>query len=416
MIRKNKDKLILPCIRGIVGDWVYYLSTMNSSQISNWVEPSKNIKEAKSLNDYLQRTLKKREKEIASYLIENKHRFFNSILIGVYGGLPDWIEFDIVKTGKKLSIDMDTIKNTMGLLIFKGNESMFAIDGQHRVKGIDKAIELTNLHGNSSGVHSDYYPIIFLAHIDNSAGKIRTRRLFSDINRKAKPIPKKDFVIIDEEDISAIVARKIYANNKYFKKGLLIDIESDTSNLDKDDINNFTNLVTLHTIIKRLSVLYNKDKTKKDWHEKNVNSLYKVSSNFFDFIFMHINHYKDYFVNNSLSLKEARINNSYLLFRPIGLILIARLYVHFTKSENLSIFKDNINKISFILPKSPLNKILWNNGIMEAASKNQTLAYNLCLYLLGEKTPRKSIEDIVSDLRFITKNDNAKLPKKIKIN
>jgi len=65
------------------------------------------------------------------------------------------------------------------------------------------------------------------------------------------------------------------------------------------------------------------------------------------------------------------------------------------------------------MPDSPFNRILWNNGKMEADSKNQTLAYNLSLYLFREKVPRKTIRELTSDFRNITKNDSASLPEQI---
>src|SRR5690554_3177796 len=89
----NKSKLILPCVRGQIGDWIYYSSYMSSSQIVEWLKPAKDIREAKSLDEELQRTLRARAREIAKYLFTRESRFFNSIVIGVYGGLPDWHEF-----------------------------------------------------------------------------------------------------------------------------------------------------------------------------------------------------------------------------------------------------------------------------------------------------------------------------------
>ena len=41
--------------------------------------------------------------------------------------------------------------------------------------------------------------------------------------------------------------------------------------------------------------------------------------------------------------------------------------------------KHNINKVSFVFPNSPFNKIVWNNGKMETRSKNQNLVIEICL-------------------------------------
>ena len=47
-----------PCLRGVMGDWVYYSTLMNAQQIKARILKAKDIREAKGLDDYLQRDLK----------------------------------------------------------------------------------------------------------------------------------------------------------------------------------------------------------------------------------------------------------------------------------------------------------------------------------------------------------------------
>ena len=180
-----KEKLILPTLRGCVGDWVYYSSLMNASQISSWIETAKNIREAQSLEEVLQRDLQKRIKNIAKYIKSDESRFFNSIIVGVFDGIPNWVEFEFPTEAKKIIGDNklnENIKKSMGLLIFEGNEKMFAIDGQHRVEGIKEALK------NSNNNLDDEYSIIFIAHTDDKLGMKRSRKLFSDINKNVLPV------------------------------------------------------------------------------------------------------------------------------------------------------------------------------------------------------------------------------------
>jgi len=131
--------------------------------------------------------IKAKEEQISKYLLTKEQRFFNSIIVGVYNGLPDWVEFDISAKIKKLNIKTaKNINESMGLLIFHGDEKMFAIDGQRRVAGID----IANKNDKKKILKEDNFPVIFLAHIDNTKGRKRTRRLFSDINKNTKPKPE----------------------------------------------------------------------------------------------------------------------------------------------------------------------------------------------------------------------------------
>lgn len=63
------EQLILPCLRGVLGDWVYYSSLMTAQQIAKYIKPVKDIREAKRLDEILQRDLKSRRTAIAKYLL-----------------------------------------------------------------------------------------------------------------------------------------------------------------------------------------------------------------------------------------------------------------------------------------------------------------------------------------------------------
>ncbi len=52
-----KKKMIIPCVRGVQGDWVYYSAVMDAKQISDWVEAAKDIKVAKSLLKFKRESL-----------------------------------------------------------------------------------------------------------------------------------------------------------------------------------------------------------------------------------------------------------------------------------------------------------------------------------------------------------------------
>lgn len=401
-------KLILPCLRGVVGDWVYYSTLMTAEQISTWIKTAKDIREAKSLDEELQRDLKERKKQIAQYLLYDKSRFFNSIIVGIFEGIPDWREFDLSKAQKEYADQFKTeyFKESLGLMVFNGSEKMFAIDGQHRVAGI----QLAHSKDSVGIINDDQYSIIFVAHIDDAQGMKRTRKLFSDINKNAKPVAKRDKIIIDEQDITSIVTRRVFAESKYFNKGKLISL-SEQTNLEADDIIHFTNITNLFDVITILKRIYKIPKNTNEWDEENVLAFKKIVFEFLDLIFNNKQEYKDFFILKTKKLNELRENNSYLLFRPVGFTLIAKLYVAFAKKKELPYFINNINKISYIFPDSPFNKIIWNQGKMDVKGSTQTLMVDLSIYLLNKYTG--STYELLKRLRDITKNDYIELPSKL---
>lgn len=405
----NDQKIVLPSLRGVIGDWVFYNSLMSASQIAQLIQPAKNIREAEALDEILQRDLKDRKKAIAKYLLSNESHFFNSIVAGVWDEVPDWIEFKFGQSDQlKLNEEqLKDLKESMGFLVFSGKEKIFAIDGQHRVAGIQIAV------GEKKAdelIGSDQYSVIFVAHVDNEGGRKRTRKLFSDINKNAKPVAEGDKIKIDEEDLNAIVTRRLYAQYPHFKSGSIISL-TESAKLESQDNQNFTNLLGLNSVNKILRKLFKKKAKTKEWEEENVVEFQKIATEFYDFVISNVTDYNNYFIKKSLTIEDARKNNKYLLFRPIGLKLLAKLYVHFhDQKDGLKYLKTNINKISFQFPDSPLNKVVWNNGKMEAKSSNQSLATSLVLYILKQEVDK---DELLKKYRDIVKNDKADLPAQI---
>lgn len=406
----STTKLILPCLRGVIGDWVYYSSLMTASQINDWILTAKDIREAKSLDEELQRDLKDRKKDIAKYLLNDNSRFFNSIIVGIFGGVPDWLEFDLSKAQEKYSNNFDEayMKDSLGLMVFDGDEKMFAIDGQHRAAGIQLAYqEELKKDADKRILIDDQFSVIFVAHVDDCPGMKRTRKLFSDINKNAKPVAKRDKIIIDEQELASIVTRRIYAESRYFKKGELVSL-AESTNLESNDTTYFTNITNLYDSIKRLRSLYKIPKGTNEWDEVNILNFKILVEQFLDDIFTSKSEYKRYFINGDIGLAELRRNNAYLLFRPVGFTMMTRLYIEFYKRDEIDFFKENIDKVSYHFPDSPFNKIIWNHGKMDTKSKTQTLMVDLTFYILGKYNGE--IEVLKKSLQDVTKNDDIELP------
>ncbi len=396
----------IPCVRGLIGDRVYYSTLMRAGQIARHVQSAHQIREAKSLEDFLQRKLHERCEKIARYLKSRPDHFFNSIIVGVFGGLPKWTPFDMTKAAKDLKIEGDSLQSeSMGLLTFTGGEKMFAIDGQHRVEGIRIAHEK-----NPDAVAPDEYSVIFVAHLDDKSGKVQTRRLFSDINKRAVPVSNGDKVVIDEDDLSAIVARRLYADYDHFKKGRLI-ANTETEKMPDGDEEHFTNLLTLYAVNKKLRKLYHRVPKLPEHAPENVDGFYTVARGFFDFVVANVPDLHTYFVAKKITLASVRKGNRNLLFRPVGLVLVAQLYVWFAAAERLKDLAAGLKKLKFESPGGIFDGLLWNSGKIEARAANRTAAANYCAYLLGlDVEPPDALRE---RLESITKNQNYKLPKRL---
>lgn len=396
----------VPCLRGVVGDWVYYSIIMSAEQIAARIMASKALREAKALDDYLQRDLKARVDKIASYLTQRDTRFFSSIVLGVFDALPDWVEFDLSVIGKKLDISVDDMEETLGVLIFHGGEKIFAIDGQHRVEGIKRAVAAA-----PDRLKNDEHPALLVAHRDDVAGKVRTRRLFCDINKNAVAVSEGDKVVIDEDELSAIVTRRIYAGVADFKDGDEIAVTEKKEQLFYKGRDRFTSLLAIHTVCKRLQRLHKKPRGVPENDPANVIAFQEVVSQFFDFVIEHERSLNSYFHKKKTTLAKEREKNRNLFFRPVGLEVLARLYAHFCQRDRLNTLRYALKKFRFANPGGVFDGILWNVGRIEASGKAKKAAVELCLYLLHELTAKPESK-LALTLREVTKNPKYTLPPK----
>ena len=145
MAKKKHLPIILPALRGIMGDWAFYSCLMSMKELASRVSYADEIHKNKNLSDMIQRKLQGgRSKQIASYIEEQSERFFNSLVVATYGGEPNWLPIGSVKTSGEIDgleeLPDDTI-SSVGFLTFTGGENLFAIDGQHRLSGIKQAVK-----------------------------------------------------------------------------------------------------------------------------------------------------------------------------------------------------------------------------------------------------------------------------------
>jgi DNA sulfur modification protein DndB len=223
-----------------MGDWIYYAAFLKISDIAQRVSLADEIHKHQGLRDMIQRSLDEsgHAESIKQYLLTKPQRFFNALVIGVYGGAPNFFEVELHR-GPQLGPEElpEYFKGALGVLQFNGAEQLFAIDGQHRVVGIKKAVEQSDTLGDEEVI------ALFVHHSRDAAGMERSRRLFTTLNRYAKPVSKMDIIALDEDDIVAIVTRMLVEEYPLFKNFLKI---KKGKALPARDAESFTTIETLY--------------------------------------------------------------------------------------------------------------------------------------------------------------------------
>lgn len=337
-----------PSLRAVMGDWVYYPILMSAREIEYRIMRSKDIRENKNLDDYLQREITPNVKRIQEYIKNQESRFFNSIIVGVFDDTPQWYPLNLNSVDILDEERREYLEDSMGILELTGSEKLFAIDGQHRVEAIKR-------HLLEDENFNDQFSIILVQHVDSIAGKKRTRRLFSDINKKAQKVSAGELAIIDEEDIENIVARQIYSSfDKIPETSILL---SKTTAVNDPEY--FTSLLTLVAVSKAF---------KKNLKVNSEDELYNIVTSFFDFM---LDLYPQ--INLSFSDKkltnELRDNRKMIFMRHIGLEILAEIYCLYLKNKQLDVLQEKLPSLDLRFTSELFADNIYKGGEITAKHK-----------------------------------------------
>ncbi|MDB5122393.1 MAG: hypothetical protein JWP94_522 [Mucilaginibacter sp.] len=320
------SKIDLPCLRGRMGDWFYYVTILKFGDVAERVKLPEEINEKYSdpnlkLSEWIQRDIDpKRITPIVNYL-KTEQRFFNSLILGIYDGKPKW--HDIAFEKSKFATTEEEINyfsSTFGILSLNGDESIFAMDGQHRAMGIRNAVE------EGQNIKDDEVAAIFVAHRATEEGGIRTRRLFSTLNRYAKPVSQAETIALSEDDNAAIITRRMVDMNELLKARVLTTKNRAISPTNSTD---FTNIMVLYDMVRiyltdtpvfgiRVNgysrTAYGQTRAEEDQLKKDQAKFEALFAKLADGIPV----LKTYFQGGPINRRDE---SSSLLFRPIGQIV-----------------------------------------------------------------------------------------------
>lgn len=388
-----------PALRCYMGDWTYYITTMPLSELAVRIQRSKEIYEVKQMEDMVQRELTDRVGKIVDYLIHQSERFFNAIIVGVHEGEPEWYPIDI-KDSPVIGPPYvePALANTPGIIKLTGDEKMFAIDGQHRVEAIKKAVELQETLGD------EQLAVIFIAHRTTAEGRERTRRLFSTLNREAKPVSKGEIVALDEDDAFAITVRRLVREYGGLNPGFTADISSKslvffgrTTELRADNRSSITSILALYDLVEIIElpkIVRRKgarDKLTKIRPEDEVlERIYQRHVMFWESLRGHvpeINRVAGSDPDDELAAEYRRPNGGHLLFRPAGQQAFARAArILMDREISLDESVRMLSQTVLQLNQRPWPGVLWDSIRNRMIVRNRQLAQNLFLFLVGHSS------------------------------
>lgn len=418
MKQKAMPEIVLPAIRGIMGDWVFYSCLMSLRELSTRVDYAREIHSHEGLSDMIQRQLDgKRGKEIADYLRTQPQRFFNSLVVATYGGNPIWHALKDVRNrmqnNELANLNQEVIES-VGFLTLTGKERLFALDGQHRLAGIKKAI-------NDKFERPDEVSVIFVAHNDTDQGLERTRRLFTTLNKTARPVLKGDIIALDEDDVMAICVRRLIEETDLFGEDRIAFVA--TNNMPTT---NKTSLTTIGNLYDVLTILFTKFKSnlkrrKGDLQrirpeEEELDKYFNYSKSYFYLLGENFDELGEFFAALETRAVVSKYRGSHggkALFRPLGLEIFTRILARLTNDMSLRQAIELASKLPRDLDIAPFAGLMWDTSSKTILAGHKVTLREVLCYMIGINTPDFSEDVLLNRYRRDTGNESVCLPRKL---
>lgn len=397
----------IPVIRGKIGDWIYYSGTMTFSQVSENVTASINeIYEASCLDEILQRALTDNFASIKNYILKDSERFFNAVILAIYNGDPQWLEVEFNNEESEFT--------NVGFLEFSGEETIFPVDGQHRVAGIREALR------EDPSLAKEQLPVIFIAHSDDPKGRKRTRKLFSTLNRRAKPVGQNENIALDEDDVCSIITREVIQEIPLFmRKNIVNSLGKQIPNANNTAI---TSLIALYQCVDllvkhKLATEGIRGKKYSDY------KLYRPQDEVIDSIRGYIFSVFESFVNHTTVIREYLSENSEekakkfrnseggnLLFRPIAFTEYFEAAFWLQDRGGDTTYDDafiSLNTVDLDIGKAPWLGLVWDGSKIISKASKTTIRYLLVFLADSTVMTEKDIQKLVRDYASGTNRSEA---------
>lgn len=403
-----------------MGDWIYYVTTLRLSDVAQKIDYAHKIHSNEALRELIQRRLNEsRGKKIAGYLLREKQRFFNAMVVGVYGGDPSWYDFaEIVPEHPEVLALPTGSEDSFGFLGFTGKEKLFALDGQHRLSGIKQAIKK-----DATEIGDDQVTVIFVGHHKGEEGLERTRRLFTVLNKTAKPVLKGDIIALDEDDIMAICVRRLIDRCKFFKRGqVAMRLQNSLPPSDKSSWTTITMMYDMLAVIFRhiLPQFHevpwkNLEQMKHERpSEEVIDTCYNFAVQYFQLLANAFPDVKEVFEGRTpaKAVKKHRVESGgSVLFRPLGQRMFAQLVAELSKSHELEEIFEWLSWLPTQLNKPPYANVIWDTGTrkMTSSKTDASIVREVLMYMLGEDG-RFSTDELNKKYAQYLGSEDAKLP------
>lgn len=398
--------MTIPAIRGYIGTTVYYIANLKFKDLASLVNrrSSEELYKSGLLKEALQRSLTDNYLKIKDYILKHHDHFFNAMVLAVYDGNPQWREI-------RYEVD-DVMYGNVGLLELNGNEQIFPLDGQHRLEGIKAALKESKKYEN------DTIPIMLIGHENSPKGMANSRRIFSILNRYAKPVGKGDIIALDEDDIVAITTRWLLEGFELFMDNRIK--VSNSKSIPTTDKSSFTTLMTLYDCQDELFKVFHlkgndkllsneklKDYKRSRPDDSEIKAFYDFAQSFWNEMIKNFVELKDFITDKTTepALKyRPQGEGGNLFFRPVGLLpfitAVCQIMITEKKFDYKTILADYALFLDRNVASEYWNRILWDASAKKMLVRNGSITKCLMVEMYSSNILTRKERDKMTE-RFV---------------
>lgn len=376
----------ISCFKGICGSTEYYQTKMSAGDLINTVGFAAEMPEFDNMtaDEKVQRDLNINRviMEMVPYITDDPDRFYSTIVVDIYQGWED-IEFEALE---EIATNLPkAYKNNLkdfGFVTFPGNQVLIALDGQHRLLSLRIAIR--GMMGIPAGyeikpswekkliphpeIASEEISVIFVKHESDS----KIRKLFNKINKYAKQTSRSDNIIISEDDIHAVIARKLIGENGPLATKINGDLQQDIVNWKSNSLaQRSTQLTTLSSIYTVSETLLKDDNFDINFlpDDNVLEDCYGENCKFWKVLLEEVDVYSEYIEKMFEKNIAAEYRSSNLLFKPVTQMALAHVaYTAKKKRIDFETVAKKLNRIDWSFE----NK-LWENVLVLGNAKKKMI-------------------------------------------
>lgn len=418
------------CIRAKMGNTPYFLSKIPAGQLIDSVGIAKELPEwpDMSADEKMQREFDIRRvvEEMVPYVVDDPDRFFGSLIIDIYSGYEDILYESVAEAIQSLPAAYRVPMKDMGFLTLPGKERLIALDGQHRLLALKIAIK--GFMGVPAGVKmtaainklephpelaNEEISVIFVEHTDTQ----KIRKIFNKINKYAKQTSRGDNIITSDDDIFAVISRRLLAEGEPLApiNGIdLVNWKSNTLSIRSKQLTTLSALYTMsNTLLKdskySITILPQGDEVEKAYSE--VAEFWKV-------LLSDLYAYQEYIQLTRKDKPVSTMRENNLLLKPVTQMALAHV-ARMAKNKGIE-WKDiveRLNKISWSFD----NKLWINLLVIGSANKKMITGKEavrgvgmvISYMVMGDKMTKAELEDVKTVYRNAKNNADEPLPEMV---